>query len=135
MSRFKARIRKKLVNSSLHGLPHIFQTKKLLAKIVWARCWLFGAALTTILIINSINEYLAYNVTTNSHITDNYRVTFPKVTICNLDPFTTNASLDFLAYLIRNQSLESNLNSIFSSNLEMVNYFIRNEKTYDFKGM
>ncbi len=134
LSRFKSKIRLKVINSSLHGLPQIFHAHQCLAKVTWALCWLFGAALTTTLILNSVREYFKYNITTKSHIHDTYRLIFPRVTICNLDPFTTNASVAFLATLARNQTLMPLTDMAkFATDLDMVNFFIRHENLFDFK--
>ncbi len=133
-SRFRRQIALKVKNSSLHGLPQIFHARKCVSKVVWGLCWIFGAALTTVLIINSIKEYFKYSITTKSRIYDTQKLIFPKVTVCNLDPFTSNASVEFLAQMARNYSLLplSNM-SHFSNNLDMVNYLIAHQKLFDFR--
>ena len=73
-------------------------------KIFLFLAWLVGVTLTLYLITTNIMDYYKYEVTTKTRLIREVPMIFPKVTICNSDPFVTNASIPFLASVIRNDS-------------------------------
>lgn len=100
---FEKRLKKKITESSLPGLPQIVRAERTCSKMWWIFAMLWGTGLTVYFCTDSTLIYFTYNVVSKSRIYDTFSMKFPKVTICNLDPFTTNASIDFLANFIKNQ--------------------------------
>ena len=134
MEDYKKVVKEKMRNRFLgHGLPNIFGTQVLAKKVLWALAWLLGAALTIYLISESIRDYFKYEVSIKSRIVNENPLLFPKVTICNMDPFTTNKSVQFLANSIKNNKNNSLMANKFSTDLELVNYFIEHQQEYNFK--
>lgn len=132
MGRLKETFRKKMLNRfSGHGLPNVFRTKSVFKQILWTLTWTSGLLVTCFLVNQTINDYFKYDVVIQSRVMNEYPLLFPKVTICNMDPFTTNQSIDFLAKVIAEHTKEDT--SRFKSNLDLVNYFIVNEKKGSFR--
>ena len=89
--------------TSAHGLSKIFQTKNISLRIFWVVFWLtaFGNAIYFISV--GTQDFYKYEVNTKSRIINERPANFPKVTICNLDPFVTSQSVRFLANIIREE--------------------------------
>lgn len=111
-------VKKKIIESSLTGLPKIVRATKILPKIWWIFAWLCGLGLTIYFVTDSTRIYFKYEVISKSRIYDTFSMQFPKVTICNLDPFTTNASVEFLASFLRDE-VTANMTE-FETDQEMV---------------
>ena len=99
----KSRIVKKILDlgesSVIHGIPKIFKPNKIIIKLVWLLC-LIGAFSSCLYSISSnINEYLGYDVTTSIKIITESKAEFPTITICNINPFTTNEGLDLINFI------------------------------------
>ena len=132
MGRLLEVLRKKmLMRYAGHGLPNVFKTKSIYKKVMWSCLWTIGLLLSVYLTSQMVNDYFKYDVTITSRVMNEYPLLFPKVTICNMDPFTTNRSIDFLAKTIRQHTKQDT--STFKSNLELVNFFIENDKVNTFK--
>lgn len=84
-----------LRESTTHGLSNIFRTKKLILKLMWTIFFLISAGYCSYMIHNSISDYLSYNVITNFQTVFELPSLFPTVTICNLNAFQTNFSIQF----------------------------------------
>lgn len=90
-------IKKHFLNSSGHGLSNIARSETLFLKITWTIFWLAAVCGTAYLVSTGIIDYLKYEVNTKSRIVNDIPSNFPKITICNLDPFLTNDSMKFLS--------------------------------------
>ena len=77
-----------------------------------------------------LHAYFNYSVVAHSKIINERPMLFPKVTFCNIDPFSSNYSIAYLAKLIRNEKRYASklIESGASSDLELVNYFILNQE-------
>ncbi len=132
MGRLLETFRKKMLfRFSGHGLPNVFKTKCRYKKFMWSFLWATGLIISSFLVSQTIKDYFNYDVTITSRVMNEYPLLFPKVTICNMDPFTTDKSVDFLATMIRQHTNEDI--SQFKSNLDLVNYFIENAEGSSFK--
>ena len=68
---------------------------------MWVVFWLTALSGTIYLITTGIKDFYKYEVNTKSRIIMDRPSVFPKVTICNLDPFVTDESVTFLADIIK----------------------------------
>jgi len=87
-----------------HVIPLIVKSRYWPMKLFYSQVWIAGVVLTILLITYSIIDYYKYEVTINSRLVRESSMLYPKVTICNNDPFTTDASITFLANLFRTDS-------------------------------
>jgi hypothetical protein len=59
-SRIKKKLKEMLMDSTIHALPNIYKTDRILFKIMWFSFFLTTLAFSIQLITNSINDYLKY---------------------------------------------------------------------------
>ena len=130
-------IKEDLENSGGSGIPNLMRSKLTGIRLMWAVCLLVGVALTIYLIVQNVIAYFEYQVITESRINIKAPISFPKVTVCNLDPFTTNESISFLAELIKSDyNYSTSLNNTQSiSDLDLVNYYILNKPDFQSKAL
>lgn len=106
-----------LTATSIHGIPSIIRTKRNRIRILWILFFLASFALCSYLVIQSILDYLKYEVTTKIRTIYEFPGKFPIVTICNSNPFTTNFSQNFLEEILKNNSINNYLNSSLMNEL------------------
>ncbi len=135
----KAKIKEELTELGLtttgHVIALIVKSKYIPMKIFLFIAWLVGVGLTLYLLISSIMDFYQYEVTTKTRLIRETPMIFPKVTICNSDPFVTDASVTFIADILRNDMLFSD--SVASAtaagktaDLDLVNWFVDNNVDY-----
>ena len=83
-------------SSTAHGFPNIIKNKSKSLKLMWTICFLISLGSCTFMIIKSIKDYLQYDVITQIRVISESPTLFPTVTICNINPFTTDYAQDFL---------------------------------------
>ena len=89
--------------STFHCYSKIFQYKLVLARLFWSICFLLLASLTCCLVIKCYMNFVEYDVVTKIKLITERPITFPTVTICDSNPFTT----EFSQNLLRNISLQA----------------------------
>ena len=85
-------IKESLESSSIHAIPNIIRNKNSIIKLIWFLCFIISTSVCIWFIINSINDFLKFEVTTKIDVVYQTEVIFPVVSICNLNPFTTSFS-------------------------------------------
>ena len=78
-----------ILTHSTHAIIDIILTSHLMIKIFLAIFVLFSTGVASYLVIKSIMDYLAFEVTIKSRTIYETPTLFPKVTFCNLNLFTT----------------------------------------------
>lgn len=128
----REKFKEQLSNTTGHGLGNIVATQNWCLKIMWFIAWLTGLGLTIYLIILSLRSYFNFEVITKIRVIDERPMIFPKVTVCNLDPFVTNESITFLADVINSSRFYSGRvkQQGLTSDLEKVNYVTLNYGKY-----
>ena len=89
-----------IVTWTTHGLPNIFRTKYISLKIIWSILFLLSVGWTIYFLINTILDYLKYNVTTVTRNINVNEMNLPVVTICEKNRISTVDGLNFLKYLV-----------------------------------
>jgi hypothetical protein len=92
----KSLIKETLYNSLAQAIFKIIETHYFTLKTFLLICVLASSGLCSYLIIELILSYFSYDVNTTSRTLYETPATFPKVTICNLNPFTTQYAIEFL---------------------------------------
>ena len=88
-------IKEVLYNSLAQSIIKIVQTPNLLLKIYLFTFVVISSGLTCYLIIQSINNYLSFQVITTYRTFYETAALFPQVTFCNLNKYTTKFAFDF----------------------------------------
>lgn len=102
-----------LSNTTFHGLPNLARAKNRFQFIVWLSFTLISTCFCVALVISEIDNYFEYEVVTKIRSYHEYKVLFPKVTICTSGIFETEYAYDFLLNITR----KNNLTNIFDENL------------------
>jgi hypothetical protein len=99
-----------LESSSVHGIGNIIRNRFYFIKIIWVLCVLASTGVASWLIQKMISDYLNYDVISKTTIKFETKLVFPIVSICNLNPFTTDyANQIFLNISNENPDLLSEL--------------------------
>ncbi len=99
-----------------HFILNIYYSSHLLLKIIFTFFTILGFGLASYMTINLILNYMEYNVITTIRAINESPSIFPKVTICNRNPFTTKYAYEFLS--------ESNL-----INFTQLNQILKGDRT------
>ena len=89
-------IKENLKSELARGIIKIFQTNPWIIRIFLFVCVAATVGFTSFMIVDSFLSYFAYEVSTKSRTIFETPSVFPKVTICNLNPFTTEYAANFL---------------------------------------
>jgi hypothetical protein len=89
-------IRKRFIelsaDSSAHGYHNIYKTKYTFLRIFWIFFVVISTAFCLFLVVNSIRDYLKFEVTTKTRIERQDKMKFPMISFCNYKPFMTKAA-------------------------------------------
>ena len=110
----KKRIVEWSLQSTFHCYPKVFQYDHGLVQFVWSAVFLCFSFLTLWLVSNGFIEYASFDVVSKTEIVNERPAEFPTVTVCNKNPFTTQAH----EYLLRNLT-----RSYFGQNIEQMSFF------------
>ena len=87
-------LREQMLVSTSHGLPNAIRNPHLPMKTMWSISFILSTALCSYLIIQSILQYLEFDVITNVRIVGETEAEFPRITICNINRYQTEYALD-----------------------------------------
>lgn len=94
-------------DTSIHGLSKIYLKKNLTLKIIWASAFLMSVVVCVYFVFQNVSRYLSGEIITRVQVLQEIPVIFPRVTICNFNPFVTNFSTTFLNDVRKNNSFQS----------------------------
>ena len=89
-------IKSRLSSSSFILLPNLYRSQNDLLKIIWLTLSIISASVCGWLMSRSIMDYYNYDVVTKTEVKYETYFKFPMITICNLNPFTTEYSNEFI---------------------------------------
>ena len=95
-----------LYNSTAQALIKITQTQHVTIKIFLILCLTLAAGFSAYLVSMTLSSYYNYEVFTTTRTIFETTSYFPKVTVCNTNPFITEYALDFLQEVNRNELTE-----------------------------
>ena len=98
--------------------PNWFLKAYMLIAVVLASC------LASYTVLQSFNDYFAYDVITTSRTIFETPTLFPQVMVCNINPYTTQYAYDFLKDIDTTSSFfNNNSNMTYGENSEFFKYF------------
>lgn len=92
-------------DSTTHGLPHIFKRKHVSIKLFWLVCFLISSGFCFYMITKSVMSYFEYETVSKVERIYEIPTLFPSVSICNLNPFTTNAAYEYVRSIFEPNNL------------------------------
>ena len=81
--------------STLHGIPRILKSKSFVSRLMWALCFLVSSGLCIYMVAMSICDFLQYGTVVDIAYNSEIPTVLPAITICNLNQFQTNWSIQF----------------------------------------
>ena len=87
-------LRKKAKFLKIDAVPNIIKGSNSIEKLCWITLLLSSSSVCVFLFVGSIREYLKYEVTTTNRILQDRNVKFPSISICHINPFNTNSSVE-----------------------------------------
>lgn len=99
-----------LKSSTVDGLPNLIKNEKTTLKIMWTLFILLSTGLCSYLIIKNVTSYFTFDVVTKIRELNEFPSTFPTISICNANYFTTDYAVEFL----KEVGVEQNLPDIFN---------------------
>lgn len=109
----KSIIKNILYNSTAQAILNLIQTRNLIIKVFLTFCIFFTLTASSYFVISNVLNYFKYEVTTMSRHVFEMPTTFPKITFCNFNQFTTEFGLEFLKEIDQNSSFPL---SVFNRN-------------------
>ena len=83
-----------------HGIPNIARTRYKSIKIVWAILFLVALGFSIYFVINTVQEFLDYNVTTVVRSISVDELEYPVITVCNKNVISTQEGFDYFKSLL-----------------------------------
>ena len=96
IKQFKTNITELFKYSTAHGYHNIFLTDNIFLKIMWTLFTCTSITICASAIISNIFDFLQYNVVTKVNIINETPITFPAVTICNLNGFSSTSASELV---------------------------------------
>ena len=124
-------LKAKLTNEMFHSILDAIETPYWSLKIFLICFCLLANALASYTTLTLILSYLEYSVTTTSRLISDSSVEFPKVTICNTNPFQTKYAFDLLTKI--NKQFNANTSLFDGFLLKNINYKEKRERFGTFK--
>ena len=94
-----------LILSSSNGIPQFARIESLGLRFVYGVCILASTSYMSYLSIQAIQQYYSYQINISSQLNFESPTYFPAVDICNLSPFATNVSNEFVSKLIQSKKV------------------------------
>ena len=108
-TKLKGLIKETLYNSFAQVIIKIIETPYYTLKTFLFICLIASSGICSYLIVELIMGYLSYGVSTTSRTLYETPATFPKVTICNANPFTTQYAVEFLKKINQKINLQGDI--------------------------
>lgn len=89
-------LKESALSTTNHALPNIVRNKNVYIRLMWIFCFFASTGICSYAVIQSIINYLNYEVVTKINLFYENPTQFPTVTFCNLDPIHTKDLGDFI---------------------------------------
>jgi hypothetical protein len=107
-------------NEVMRACFKIFETPYPIVSVFLFVFILISTGLASFLVIETIISYLSYEVTTTTRTIYELSSSFPKITICNVNPFTTLKSKEFLKEI--NDEYDPTIDMFNQTQINTLNY-------------
>jgi hypothetical protein len=98
-----------LKKTTIHGLYNIKITKNIFLKTIWMISILVSTSLCGYSIMNSIDDYLSFEVMTKIREINEVKSIFPTISICNRNMFTSKYAFEYLKNYSESKNLKETL--------------------------
>jgi hypothetical protein len=109
------RVRLTIINfmqlTTLHGIPNIIRSERTLLKLIWGIAFIVSTCACAYMVIKTFTAYLDFEVVTKINVANELPAVFPAVSFCNIHPFTTNKSFEYLKTLFEKYNLSNDFDT------------------------
>ena len=133
MKGIKSLIKETLYNSLAQAIIKLIETPIFTLKVFLFLCVILSSGLCSYLIIELIISYLSFDVSTKSRTLYETPALFPKITFCNVNPFTAKNSMEYLKKL--NRELHPEIDIFNDEQISKLDFIERNELIKNFIGL
>ncbi|CAF0716894.1 unnamed protein product [Brachionus calyciflorus] len=105
----KEQIKESIIQSTSHGFPRIVASQNIPLRIFWILFTIASTGFCAYLIADNIISFYKYEVSTKVRQKFSLKATFPSVTICNLNFFTTENSAQFINDVLSKKNNETDI--------------------------
>ena len=124
-AKLKKLIKATLYNSAAQSIIKIFETPYVTLKSFLLAFVMMSSGLCGFLIIELIMDYLSFRVATTTRTLYETPALFPKVTICNVNPFTTEYAVEFLKEI--NRGFNSDIDIFNETQMNLMSFSLKSE--------
>ncbi len=112
--------------STIHGIPQMLKSKSLVLKLLWLILVVVSVSYGSLVIYQQISFFFSYFVVSLTRVNYVKSIDMPVITICNLNPFATKYSREFITQMDLQNKSQPFGNSNSSSVFEYLNtkYFV-----------
>jgi hypothetical protein len=89
--------------STSHGIPNIFKPTRAPIRVLWTVCFLAALTTCSFMIFLSITDYYSYDVVTKYETVSEIPSPFPAVSICNVNPLTTQEAVNLTEFFLESE--------------------------------
>ena len=93
------------LSSTSHGICKLFRQNFLIIRVIWLICFLASSTYCCYSIYSSVVNYYGYSIVDQITSRHQHPVTFPAITFCNQNTFTTKEGLDFVDRITREKKI------------------------------
>ncbi|ESN91844.1 hypothetical protein HELRODRAFT_182019 [Helobdella robusta] len=86
--KLKAELLKYSENTTVRGIPKFIKSQEIFPKVLWLSFFLSSTAALIYMLRNLFTDYYSYPIATVTGEKTGQSITFPDITICNLNPFS-----------------------------------------------
>jgi hypothetical protein len=108
-------LKDRLYNSACQAIIRLYRSENLIIKIFWTLGLLTASALCCYFVIYALAEYLSYEVTSTTRVHYETTSLFPKVTFCNVNPYTTKSSYQLANETTSHEAFMNRVNYNFNT--------------------
>jgi hypothetical protein len=116
-SSIKTRLYELSTDSKVHGFSNIFKTKYSVMRFIWILVIMAAIALCIFLVVSAAREFFEYSTTSRVQLVNQSPSPFPRITVCQSNPFVAADAQQFFTDLFVNSTdpdLEA-MSSIFNN--------------------
>jgi hypothetical protein len=88
------------IDSTAHSIPYIFKRDNYFIKIFWVISFFASTILCGWMIYKAIFCYVSYETVSKTQTVLEIPTTFPTISICNMNSYLTNYSIDFVESIL-----------------------------------
>ena len=108
----KELVHESATDSTTHSIPHMFKRENPGLKLLWVVCFLAATGVCIWMISESITDYFQFETISKTEVILEIPSKYPTVSICNMNSFVTNYSIQFVENILTRNSLYDPSNKV-----------------------